>query len=149
MKYSQTTMFSSTAARMVFLEVEVDYFMSLLKTLHWLSISLRIKSKNLTVALQNVTTFNRPHFPTAAALASLLFLEHSKHGPSSGPWYLLFSLSKASFPQMSRDSIPHAIQVLPRYHFLRVAFLSLWYETALRHPPVTVLRLSPPHISYM
>lgn len=100
MKYSsQTTMFSSTAARMVFLEVEVDYFMSLLKTLHWLSISLRIKPKNLTVVLQNVTTFNRPHFPTAATLACLLLLEHSKHGLSSGPWYLLVSLSEVNVPQ--------------------------------------------------
>ena len=62
----------------------------------------------------------------------------SKHSPFSGPSHLL-ALPGACFPQMARDAISRATQMLLQYHFLTVVLLSSWYEAVLRHPPVTFL----------
>lgn len=101
-KYSsQTTVFSNRVVGMVVLEIKVDYFMSLLKSIHWLPNSLRIKCKKLTVALQNVTSFNYLHFPTVATLAFLLFLEHPNTVPPQGLGIYSFPYLGHAFPRCS------------------------------------------------
>lgn len=146
-KYSsQTTMFLSTATRMVFLETEVDDFMSLLKTLHWLLSSLRIKSKKLTGLTE--CDFLQFFFPQSPHRPPCCSSNIPNMAPPRGLGIRSFPCPKRAFPRCpGAPSLTSSI-VAPKSLSLR-GFSVLWYETALCHPPVTVLHVSPPDNSYL
>lgn len=86
-------------------------------------IILRVKSQVLQGCIPNVLTSSispslclhslislHPKL-CSSRVASLQFLKHATHGPTSGPFYRLFLLPETLFGQISKWSPSHFIQV--------------------------------------
>ena len=81
---------------------------------------LRGKAKGLTV---RAMTFEPPALsptPSPTILASLLFPEHSRYSPASGPLHLLFPSPKMLSPQIFPSPIPSLTSSLCSNSILKV-----------------------------